>query len=192
MPRRLDEARRAELLDGLMSLISARGFAELSTSQIAAELGCSVATLYRLAPTKEEIVLRAIERWREMAFEDMEQRTLRCSGHSERARTYFRIGAEKLHPMSLAFYTDVQRSELVRKAWRTSVVDRYIDRFVEFVGDAQEAGEARSLNTVFLGEVLKAIGFLTRDERVLREAGLTSEEAVLEVDRLLWDGISER
>ena len=40
-----------------------------------------------------------------------------------------------------------------------------------------------------LAEVRRGIGFVTRDERVLRTSGLTSEEAVLEVDRMIWDGI---
>jgi hypothetical protein len=33
------------------------------------------------------------------------------------------------------------------------------------------------------------IGFITRDERVLSEWGLTSEQAVLAVDEIIWDGI---
>ena len=45
------------------------------------------------------------------------------------------------------------------------------------------------MNIRFLGEVLRQIGFVTRDERVLSASGLTSEQAVLEVDALLWDGM---
>jgi hypothetical protein len=54
---------------------------------------------------------------------------------------------------------------------------------------AEEAGEIRPVNTRFLGEVLRQIGFVTRDERVLRASGLTSEQAVLAVDSLLWEGL---
>ena len=35
--------------------------------------------------------------------------------------------------MSLAFYADIARFESTRLVWRTTVVDRYIDRFVELV-----------------------------------------------------------
>jgi hypothetical protein len=37
--------------------------------------------------------------------------------------------------------------------------------------------------------MLNQIGFITRDERVLSECGLTSEQAVLAVDTIIWDGI---
>ena len=94
-----------------------------------------------------------------------------------------------MHPLSLQFFADVDRFESTRTAWRTAVVDPYIDRFVELVQCAEEAGEIRSVNARFLGEVLRSIGFVTRDERVLRSAGLTSEQAVMEVDRIIWDGI---
>lgn len=189
MPRRLDEARRAELLDGLMSLVVARGFSKVSTSEMATELQCSVRTLYKLAPSKEKIVLLAIERWAGDVFLDMEGQAQECATASDRARTYFLVGTEKLRPISLAFFVDVQNSELVREVWRTTVVDPYIDRFVELLEQAEAAGEVRPVNIRFLGEVLRAIGFVTRDERALSAAGLTSEEAVLEVDRLIWNGI---
>ena len=61
--------------------------------------------------------------------------------------------------------------------------------FVELVQRAEDAGEVRPLNTRFLAEMLNQVGFVTRDERVLSESGLTSEEAVLEVDQIIWDGI---
>jgi len=192
MPRRLDQARREELLDKLMHLMAARGFSQVSTSEMARELGCSVASLYKLAPSKEGLVLLAIDRWRGVVFDDMERQVCKCGTDSERARTYFRAGAEKLRPMSLAFYVDVQRFECVREEWRATVVDRYIDRFVELVERAEDAGEIRPINVGFLGEVLRQIGFITRDDRVLSSCGLSSQEAVLEVDRMIWDGISLR
>jgi len=100
-----------------------------------------------------------------------------------------RAGAEKLHPLSLVFFADAERFESARLAWRTRVVDRYIDRFVELVPCAEEAGEIRHVNTRFLGEVLREIGFVARDEPALSASGLTSEQAVLEVDALPWDGM---
>jgi len=189
VPRRLDDERRKELLDGVMRIVAARGFAEVLVSEIARELHCSVATLYRMAPSKDSLVLLAIARWGERTFADLEARAAQGETASERARAYFRAGAESLHPMSLAFYADIARFESTRLVWRTTVVDRYIDRFVELVQGAEDAGEIRSVNTRFLGELLRQIGFVTRDEQVLSASGLTSEQAVLEVDALLWDGM---
>ena len=189
VPRRLDDVRRAELLDGVMSIIAVRGFSDVRIAEIARELRCSAATLYKIAPSKDSLVLLAIAHWGELTFADLEARAAEGETASERARAYFRAGAESLRPMSLAFYADIARFESTRLVWRTTVVDRYIDRFVALVQSAEVAGETRNVNTRLLGEVLRAIGFVTRDERVLRTSGLTSEQAVLEIDALLWDGL---
>ena len=189
MPRRLDDERRKELLDGVMRIVAARGFAEVQISEMAHELKCSAATLYKIAASKDSLVLLAIARWGERTCANLEARAALGETSSERARAYFRAGAESLHPMSLAFYADIARFESTRLVWRTTVVDRYIDRFIELVQSAEDAGEIRPVNTRFLGEILRQIGFVTRDERVLSASGLTSEQAVLEVDALLWDGM---
>jgi AcrR family transcriptional regulator len=189
VPRRLDDERRAELLDGVMRIIAARGFVEVQVSQMARELHCSVATLYKIAPSKDSLVLLAIARWGAQALADLEVRSQKGATPSERARLYFRAGAEKTHSLSLAFYADVDRFESTRLTWWTAVVERYLARFVELVQTAEDAGEIRPVNIRFLAEVLRGISVVTRSERVLSAVGLTHEEAVLQVDSLLWDGI---
>lgn len=192
MRKRLDDGRRDELLDGVMRIIVVRGFSKVQVSEIARELNCSASTLYKIAPSKESLVLLAIERWSGDAFESLEARASQCGDASDRARTYFRAGAKALRPMSLAFFSDVERFQSTRMVWRQTVVDRYIDRFVELVQDAEKAGEIRPVNVRFLGEVLRQIGFATRDEAVLSASELTSEQAVLEADAIIWDGIRLR
>ncbi len=189
MRKRLDDGRRDELLDGVMRIIVVRGFSKVQISEIARELNCSASTLYKIAPSKESLLILAIERWGRITFEGLEARASQCGDASDRARTYFRAGAEALRPMSLTFFADVEHYESMRLAWSTTVVDRYIDRIIELVQNAEKAGEIRPVNVRFLGEVLRQIGFVTRDERVLSASGLTSEQAVLEVDALLWDGM---
>ena len=189
MPKRLSDGRTEELLDGVMRIIAAQGFSGLKVTDLAPQLHCSVATLYKIAPSKDSLIVLAITRWGERTLEDIEIRAQKGTTASDRARTYFRAGAESIHPLSPEFFADVQRFESTRLAWRTIVVDRYIDRFVELVLRAQEAGEVRPVNTRFLGEMLGQIGFVTRDERALSASGLTAEQAVLEVDRIIWDGI---
>jgi len=189
LPRRPDIDRREELLNGVMRIVAARGFSNVRISDLAQELHCSPASLYKLGPSKESIVLVAIARWGGLTLADLEVGIQHCTTASERARLYFRAGAEKLHPFSVAFFADVERFESTRLAWRTEVTDRFIDRFADLVQCAEDAGEIRSVNIRFLAEVLRQVAFVTRDERVLRDTGLSHEEAVLEVDSLLWDGI---
>jgi AcrR family transcriptional regulator len=189
VPRRLDDERRAELLDGVMRIIAARGFAGVLVSEIARELHCSVATLYKMAPSKDSLVLLAIARWGELTLASLEVSAQQGTTASERARRYFRAGAKSTRPLSLAFYADIERYESTRLAWWTGVVERYLNRFVELVRLAEAAGEVRPVNIRFLAEVLRGISFVTRSERVLSTTGLSHEQAVLEVDSLLWDGM---
>jgi AcrR family transcriptional regulator len=189
VPRRLDDERRAELLDGVMRIIAARGFAEVQVAEMARELHCSVATLYKIAPSKDSLVLLAIAHWGAITLDNLEVSARKGTTASERARRYFRAGAKSTHPLTLAFYADVERYESTRLAWWTGVVERYLARFVELVQLAEDAGEIRPVNIRFFAEVLRGISFVTRSERVLSATGLTHEQAVLEVDSLLWDGI---
>jgi AcrR family transcriptional regulator len=187
--RRLDDDRRGELLDGVMEIIAARGFSGVPISELARELHCSAASLYKIAPSKDRLVLLAIRRWGDRTLQALEVEAQRPTTASDRARTYFQAGARSVRPMAPAYFNDVARFESTRAAWLL-IVDGYIDRFVELVEEAQAAGEVGPVNTRFLGEMLRQVGFVTRDQRVLTASGLTSEEAILEVDRIVWDGIS--
>jgi AcrR family transcriptional regulator len=172
-----------------MRIIAARGFSVVLVSEIAHELHCSVATLYRMAPSKDSLVLLALARWGELTLASLEVSAQRGTTASERARRYFRAGAQSTRFLSLAFYADIERYESTRLAWWTGVVERYLDRFVELVRLAEAAGEVRPVNIRFFAEVLRGISFVTRSERVLSATGLSHEQAVLEVDSLLWDGM---
>jgi AcrR family transcriptional regulator len=187
--KRLDENRRDELLDGVMRIIAERGFSQVTIAELARELQCSAATLYKIAPSKDSLVLMAIARWADVTFADMEVRSAKGKTASERARIYFRTGAERTRPLSLTFYADIRRYESTRLAWGTGVVERYIERFVDLLDAAEMAGEIRPTSTHFLAEVLRQISSLTRDDEVLRASGLTHEQAVLEVDSLMWEGL---
>jgi AcrR family transcriptional regulator len=187
--RRLDDGRREELLDGVMDVIAARGFSEVRTAELARELHCSESTLYKIAPSKDSLIVLAIVRWSERTREVLEARASEAGTASGRARAYFQAGAAATHSLSLAFYADVERFESTRLAWSTQVVQPYLDRIVELVGEAEEAGEIRHVNTRLLAEVLRQISMATRSERVLRASGITHEQAVLEIDSLVWDGL---
>ena len=63
MARVPDSPRLRRLLKDLEALMMAEGFLHLSTDDIARRLRCSKATLYRLAPSREELFELVVERW---------------------------------------------------------------------------------------------------------------------------------
>jgi len=189
MGRRLDDARREELLNGVMGIISTRGFSDITIMELARELHCSGSSLYKIASSKDSLVVLAIARWSKLRLEEMEACAHRGATATERARHYWRAGAETIRPLSRAFRSDVDRFESARVAYRTSISEPFIDRFSELLDDAVEAGELAPMNTRFLAQVLRQMALVVRDERVLGACGITADQAMLEVDRMIWDGL---
>ena len=70
-----------------------------------------------------------------------------------------------------------------------AVSDRFVNRFVDLLDDAVEAGEIKPTNTRFLAELFRYMSRAIRDEQALRISGLSTEEAALLVDGLIWDGM---
>ena len=189
MAKSLKAGRREEILDGVIAIISERGFADTTIADIARDLHCSASTLYKMASNKDSLIVLAIGRWAEITFEDLDARAKLAPSPSESARAYFKAAAERLRPISLAFVADTNRFESTRAAWETKVATRFISGFVELVQRAEDAGEVRPVNKRFLAELLDHMGAITRNERVLSASGLTREEAFLEVERIVWEGI---
>ena len=54
--------RQREILDALEALTVEEGFAMLTMAQLAARVNCSLRTLYELAPSKDELLLAAVDR----------------------------------------------------------------------------------------------------------------------------------
>ncbi len=142
MRRRLVNGRTEELLDGVLRLAAAEGFSGLKVADFARELHCSVATLYKLAPTKFDLICVALERWGRETLLEAEARSLECSDPSPRARTYYRAGAERVRELSPAFRRDVDRFAATRQTWR-KISDGFIDRFSELLQEAADTGEIR-------------------------------------------------
>ncbi len=186
--KRFDDERRQELLDGVMAIIAARGFSEITVSEIAHELRCSASSLYKIAASKDSLIVLAVTSWFDRNLEDMETRAVRGATAVERARIYWQDAAEHIRQLSPAFRADVERFDSIRLAYRSGS-DRFVDRFAALLDDAVMAGEIEPVNTCFLAHVLRQAAFVVRDERVMTACGFASEQAMRELDRIIWDGI---
>ena len=66
-PTRRGAARHSELLDALVDLLLAEGFAHLTLDELAGRLRCSKRTLYALAGSKEQLVRAVVVHFFERA-----------------------------------------------------------------------------------------------------------------------------
>ncbi len=100
--RRLSERQR-EILDDLEKIFSVEGFADLTMAEIAAEVNCSLRTLYGISPSKEELVLAVVDRrLRRIGRAAMEP--LRASmSPLEALRAYLQTANEAVQPSTVAY-----------------------------------------------------------------------------------------
>jgi AcrR family transcriptional regulator len=171
-----------------MEIITANGFSKVTIADLATELHCSGSSLYKVAPNKDSLVVLAIARLGEIALKDWEARARRGKTAADKARFYYRAAVEDISSWSHAFRNDVNRFESARMAY-ASISDAFINRFADLLTEAIEADEVRPLNTRFLAHVLRQIALVIRDEQLLSDCGLSHTQALLEVERVIWDGI---
>lgn len=175
-------------MDGVIEIITARGFANVPVVEMARELSCSLTTLYRLAPSKDSLIVLAIGRWGELALRDAEARAAEARTAGEKVHAYFRAGVDALLQQSHAFRVDLQRFESSRVAYQV-VSDRYVDRLGALIEEAVDAGDFRPLNPRLLAGLLRHLAAAVRDEDLLDAAGVTAGEAVSEIEGILLDGL---
>ncbi len=174
-----------------MRLSAERGFMKVRTADFARELQCSESTLYKIAPSKNDLVVLALRRWGELLLEECEVNARQGDTASERARRYYRTGAERARPLSHAFRRDVERFESTRGTYRR-ISDRFISRYAALIDEAAQEGEIRPVNARFLAGTLRYVAFAIRDEDLLEAGGLTAAEALLEIEEIIWDGLRPR
>src|SRR3712207_2155177 len=98
------QARREELLDELVTLVLAEGFAAVTLDDLARRLHCSKSTLYGIAASKEQLVVAAVKRFFQTVTAAVESRTASTGDHRERISAYLLAVAEQLQPASPAFF----------------------------------------------------------------------------------------
>ena len=100
-------ARQEQLADRLVALFLARGFKDLTLDQIAAELRCSKATLYRMAESREQLIRAIVVRYFRLATLEVDRRLVPAHGARKRIAAYLLAIAEQLKPATEAFMNDV-------------------------------------------------------------------------------------
>jgi len=129
--------RQRQVLDSLEELIASEGLADSTMAQIAAQVNCSLRTLYGISPSKDELVLTVADRWlhrigREaMALLDPDAPAL------ETLRAYLRAAHAAVGPSAATFGRELASVPGARRQidrhenYVTAVVKRLLDQAVE-------------------------------------------------------------
>jgi AcrR family transcriptional regulator len=150
-------ARQRQVLDVLEGLVASEGMATLTMAEIAAQVNCSLRTLYGIAPSKDELVLavvdRRLHRIGRRAIETLDA-TL---SPLEALRAYLRAANEAVQPTTVAFareFADVpgaQRLLDAHEGYVISVAQSLLDRAVA-------EGRIPPVDTASLAHVLGGLG----------------------------------
>jgi len=150
-------ARQLELLDELETQLVEGGLGELTIAQIAQRLGCSLRTLYTLAPSKDELLLTVVDR----RLRRIGRAALEVLDASmpplDAVRAYLRAANEAVTPESVVMSADLakvagaRRLASVHKSYLVEVTRSLLDRAVE-------EGEIKPVDTAAVAHVLAGLG----------------------------------
>ena len=186
----LESVRERELLDQIEGIILAEGFQHLRVGGLASRLHCSRTTLYLLAPSKDELVLRVISRWADAGVADAEAKSVAGESAAEKVLVYIDTVRVWLDQASPEFWRDLDAREPARRMW-DDICARAADSVRGYLDAGIEDGSIRPLNSVYVATVIWLAARATRDTDLLDRAGLTSSGVLGELGRFLRSGLSE-
>ncbi|TKJ32125.1 hypothetical protein A6V29_17305 [Blastococcus sp. CCUG 61487] len=183
---RLTERQREvlELLDPMFR----DGFADLTMAEIAARAGCSLRTLYALAPSRDELVLMVVDRqlWR---IGGDAQRILRDDMPPlDAVRAYLRAAHEAVSRATDAWSRDLASVPAVRQ-----LVDSHNEYLVEVTRQLLDAAVARGdvadIDTTAVARVLAGLGRSLAAPEVARTLRSSPKQAADDVVEIFLKGL---
>jgi AcrR family transcriptional regulator len=190
-PRRrtVDTARIEELLTQAGDIVLAEGFTTITMDQLAQRLGCSKATLYSVAGTKEQLVQTITRRFFITAAEQIERAVAEEADPRQRIRTYLTGVGTAMRRHSPAFYDDMVNYEPTARIYRKNS-DAAARRVHEMIDDGVRAGAFRDVNGTFAAQVVATAIDAVQSGALLQSTGLSAGDAFSQLGDLILDGLS--
>ncbi|WP_037568975.1 TetR/AcrR family transcriptional regulator [Phaeacidiphilus oryzae] len=182
-------ARRTELFEALVDLLTQEGFAHLTLDDLAARLRCSKRTLYGLADSKEQLVRAVVVYFFRKATVRVESDLAAESGPAAaRLAAYLRAVASELAPLSPRFFEDVAGFEPASEVYEqnTRAAARRVEQLIE---EGVAAGEFHDVHVAFAADVISSVMVRIQQRQVAAATGLADAEAYACLAELLLHGL---
>ncbi|SDD28744.1 TetR/AcrR family transcriptional regulator [Actinokineospora iranica] len=150
--RRAPTARQTALLEELLAVFLAEGFAETTLDDFAARLHCSKSTLYALAPSKEQLARKVVGHFFRVATERVEKRVAGAADAAERITRYLSGAAEELGVASAKFVADVSEFPATREVYRRNA-EAAAARIGAFIREGVADGVFREVHARLVAEM---------------------------------------
>ena len=183
------QARREELLDELVTLVLADGFAALTLDELARRLHCSKSTLYALAGSKEQLASRVIRHFFRKATAAVEAQTVTETDPALRVTAYLSAVARALAPAGPAFHRDLDVFGPGRETYERNTA-LAADRVRELIADGVDQGRFREVHPALVADTVTTLMFRIGRGETARATGLDDATAYRELAALLLHGIT--
>jgi len=150
-------SRQLEILDALEQWVLRGGFADVTMAEIARGMGCSLRTLYGIAPSKDELVLTVLDRRLHRFGREASHALELDEPPLARLRAYLRATNRAVQPTTAAFSQDfatVPGAAELNESHANYVVAITCALLEEAVAD----GEIAPLNAPAIAHVLGRLG----------------------------------
>lgn len=182
-------ARRSELFEALVALLTEEGFARFTLDDLAARLHCSKRTLYGLADSKEQLVRAVVVHFFRGATERVEAALAAEGDPAARLAAYLHAVAAELGPLSPRFFDDVAGFEPAAEVYErnTRAAARRVEQLIE---EGVAAGVFRAVHVAFAADVITSVMVRIQQRQVTAATGLGDAEAYAQLSELLLRGLA--
>jgi AcrR family transcriptional regulator len=187
--RRVDTERRAKLLTDTEALLLSEGFTSVSMDDLAHRLHCSKATLYSVAGSKEQLVVKVTKQFFRRATEQIEDAVSAVADPRLRISAYLSGVGEAMSRCSSDFYTDMIGFGPTADIYAANS-QAAARRVQELIAAGVEKGLLRTIDGTFAGQLVALAIEGVQSGMLLRRTGLTAGEAYQEMADLLLHGLS--
>ncbi len=184
-------ARRGDLFDALVTLLLAEGFAHLGVAELAARLRCSKSTLYTLAGSKEQLVVKTVTHFFRVATEQVEGNVSATDGARAKVIAYLIAVGDALAPASEQFMIDLHAYAPTRELYERNT-QAAARRVSELIADGVAGGDFRDVNASFAADLAASMMSRIQRREVAAATGLDDAHAYRELASILMVGIDAR
>ena len=188
LPSARTQARREQVLAGLIELFLTEGFLSFGVGDLAARLQCSRTTIYLVADSKEQIVLAAVRSYFRRATDRIEDRVAAEPDLGARLGVYLSAVAEELQPASERFHADLAAYVPAREIYQANT-QRAARRVQDLVAAGVAGGAWRAVDAAFVGAAVAQVMSAIQDGAIGDASGLDDAAAYRALADLVLHGL---
>lgn len=189
--RRIDDARREEILKQVEEVVLAEGFASLTVDDLSTRLQCSKSTLYAIASTKGDLVLRAMKRFFRDGAARVDESVEGIEDPSERIGAYLAAVGDGMRRLSAACYADMISFDATRDLYATNSLAA-ARRVREYIHEGVKQGAFRAVHAEFVAESVSLLIDGIQHGQLLERTGLSSGDAFAELSELVLAALTNK